>query len=102
MYRAASISNRQNWQKAIDDLNKSIAVRKTMQALTLRGRVYACMRRWKSAVAGYDSALGMDPDTSCYLAAIEGKSEAEAPYLPLPMMNDEDAARIIATPSTGK
>lgn len=51
------------------------------------------MRKWKPAVADFDAALELDPENQ---AALEGRAEALTPYVPLPMMSDEDAARIAA------
>ena len=81
----------QKWQRAIDDLSQSLTVHETAHAFSLRGRVHACRRQWKSALGDYDSALQLDPMNA---AAAEGKAEAEAPYVPLPMLSDEDASRI--------
>lgn len=64
-----------------------------MQALALRGRVLACMRRWKLAIADFDAALEIDPSNA---AALEGRAETVLPYIPLPMLSEEDAARIAA------
>lgn len=83
----------QNWQKALDDLGRSIETRETAQAFSLRGRVHACMRRWDDALADYNAALALDPSNA---AALEGRAEALTPYVPLPMMSDEDAARMAA------
>lgn len=87
------IPTHQKWRRAIDDLSQSLAVHKTAQAFSLRGRVHACKRQWKSALDDYDSALKLDPANA---AAAEGKAEVEAPYVPLPMLSYEDAARITA------
>lgn len=59
----------------------------------MRGRVFACMRRWKLAVADFNAALELEPAN---VVALEGLAEALTPYVPLPMMSDEDAARIAA------
>lgn len=59
----------------------------------MRGRVLACMRRWKLAVDDFNSALELDPGNA---VAREALAEALTPYVPLPMMSDEDAARIAA------
>lgn len=84
----------QNWQKALDDLDRSIATEETPQALLLRGRVLACMRRWKPAVNDYDAVLERWPESSGEARA--AREEALTPYVPLPMMSDEDAARLAA------
>lgn len=55
--------------------------------------MHTCTRRWKSALDDYDSALQLDPMN---VAATEGKADTEAPYVPLPMLSDEDSARIAA------
>ncbi|CAN0415274.1 unnamed protein product, partial [Ectocarpus sp. 13 AM-2016] len=85
--------NVQNWKKALDDLGRSIAIEETAQGYTLRGRVLACMRKWELAVADFDAALELSPDNT---AALEGRAEALIPYVALPMMSDEDRARLTA------
>lgn len=87
------MKTKQHWQKALDDLDSSIKAQETAQALSLRGRVLACMRRWNLAVADFNAALELEPDNP---VALEGLAEALTPYVPLPMMSDEDAARIAA------
>lgn len=52
------------------------------------------MRRWKPAVADYDAVLERWPDSS--EEARVAREEALTPYVPLPMMSDEDAARLAA------
>lgn len=49
------------------------------------------MRRWKLAVIDYDAALELDPNCT---AALQGREEALIPYVPLPMLGEEEAARI--------
>lgn len=51
------------------------------------------MRRWDDALADYNAALALDPENA---AALEGRAEALAPYVALPMMSDDDAARMAA------
>ncbi|CAN0454877.1 unnamed protein product [Ectocarpus sp. 12 AP-2014] len=91
--RACAFCCGQNWKKALDDLGRSIAIEETAQAYTLRGRVLACMRKWELAVADFDAALELSPDNT---AALEGRAEALIPYVALPMMSDEDRARLAA------
>lgn len=92
--RTNTRNTHQNWQKALEDLNRSIAAEETPQALVLRGRVLACMRRWKPAVDDYDAVLERFPGDSEEARA--AREEALTPYVPLPMMSDEDAARLAA------
>lgn len=75
-------------------MDRSIAAKETAEALLLRGRILACMRRWKLAVADYDAVLERWPDRSG--EARVAREEALMPYVPLPMMSDEDAARLAA------
>lgn len=51
------------------------------------------MRRWKLAVKDYDAALRLEPGNA---VALEAKAEALTPYVPLPMLGAEEAARIAA------
>lgn len=41
----------------------------------------------------YDAALELEPENA---AAVAGRTEALIPYMPLPMLGEEEAARIAA------